>query len=63
MEGPVSAPGGVSAGRNQIVERPVLAHRCRAHAPPGSVTVSFFIIFTGTLALASLDDPPLSSSN
>lgn len=54
MERPVSATGGVSARRNQILERPVLAYRCRAHAPPGSVTVIFFI-FTGTLA--SLNDP------
>lgn len=63
MERPVSAPGGVSARRNQILERPVLARRCRAHAPPGPVTV-LFIIFTGTLALASLNDPSsLSSPN
>jgi hypothetical protein len=56
MERPVSAPGGVSARRNQILERPVLAHRRRAHAPPGSVTI-IFIMFTGTLMLASLNDP------
>jgi hypothetical protein len=56
MERPVSAPGGVSARRNQILERPVLTHRCRAHAPHGSVAI-IFIVFTGTLTLASLNDP------
>lgn len=54
MERPVSAPGGVSARRNQILERPVLARRCRAHAPPRSIT-AVFIIFTGTLT--NLNDP------
>jgi len=54
MERSVSAPRGDPTRRNQGLERPVPAHRCRTHAPPEPAIC--VIIFTGNL-LVSLDDP------